>query len=309
MATKEGPFSSACTENVTKNKEMSPYLRDLIREVECHITHTNHELSNLYDLILPASCSPFDVDIAQKLMTTNCSSYPRKEFLLSSDASPVEFFKNLVWDSTLGWQHFKHSSSSSSSMSSDDCQRIRIAGQLSRFADIHFQSAEKVTAMNELDLGCLALWLSWYPSFFSDDKEIDIINNDNDNANSRNNGIVNDTDKDTNLNTWHWNQYKDLVVSGLLNVLFSRTHDPKCLSIAVACLSFLVEQHSASDSVLTDTNISQLLRLCLSKAIYPTIEPATTPFQTAMLVPQWEITFCRIGLRRMLSIPKGTESN
>lgn len=94
--------------------------------------------------------------------------------------------------------------------------------------------------------------------------------------------------------------------------LSSQKHDPKCLSIAVACLSFLIEQHSASESVLTDANISQLLRLGLSKAVYPTVDGISGLSGTDpnILPPYWEIIFCRMGVRRLLLIPQvlGSES-
>jgi hypothetical protein len=78
-------------------------------------------------------------------------------------------------------------------------------------------------------------------------------------------------------------------------------------------------------SVLTDANISQLLRLSLSKAVYPTVDIAPvpmkglkggekavlTPFlpQIPILLPQWEMAFSRIGLRRLLCIPEVLSSD
>ena len=323
---------------------MSLYIQCLMKEVEEVISNDGRG-PGMFDLIIPTVCHPFDVDVAQTLLfETNSSENSDIGEIQSPEKTDIEFFNKVAWGC----------SSSSCSQSNSNCNgqahvrdvAIRkVRRQLISFADYHFQSAASVTAMNQLDLGCLALWLSFHPDLFSDSVsagvsdvtyieaeeavEIDHRNNrssrDNrDNKDNRNpsGGSNNGGNKDAgNARQWQWKLHKDKVVSGLLNVLGSQKHDPKCLSIAVACLSFIIQQHTAADSVLTDANISQLLRLGLSKAVYPTIDPQIPQNEpkngtkiglksgqnnndSCILAPQWEISFCRIGVRRLLKIPQ-----
>ena len=260
----------------------SLYVQNLQKEVKVILTLHGIGFPQKCDHIIPSVCHPFDVDIAQSICyETNSSSMGRDETL--SMITDIDSFHDIAWSCS-------QSEKKSGSINISDMKQRVIS-----FADSHFQSAATVAAMSQLELGCLALWLSWYPFFFGEKDS-----NLSDVAFEQNH--VHDE--------WHWNQYKDNVVTGLLNVLGSQKHDPKCLSIAVSCLSFLVEQHSSSDSVLTDANISQLLRLGLSKAVYPTIDPTKSkgPCPPVVLAPPWEITFCRIGVRRLLQISQVLDS-
>jgi len=58
-------------------------------------------------------------------------------------------------------------------------------------------------------------------------------------------------------------------VAGLLSLL-TEHKDNAMLASSIACLAFIVERHSSVASILTLPNISQLIKLCLSRAIYPT---------------------------------------
>ena len=277
------------------------YLQNLQKEVEHFLIDEVKGSHGKNNLLIPCVCHPFDSDIAQNIFFETCSQNTATAASeIHSATTDNELFNDVVWGS---------SSSCCNQPGNRSGGTLRnITEQLIRFADIHFQSPATVTAMSQLDLGCLAVWLSWYPYLFSDE-ECSRSGSMMPSVSDRYAGDGND-DKDTNTHTsthqWEWHQYRDNVVTGLLNVLGSQKHDPKCLSIAVSCLSFLIEQHTASDSVLTDANISQLLRLGLSKAVYPTIDPpgTTTRERSHVLAPQWEIAFSRTGLRRLLHIPQ-----
>ena len=266
------------------NQTNSVYLNNIDKEVKIILTLYGIGFPQKCDHIIPSVCHPIDVDIAQSISynTDSGDTIGRDESL--STIIDIDAFHGVVW-------------SCSQSGGAVGCFNVNhIKRQVISFADSHFQSATAVSAMSQLELGCLASWLSWYPSFFVEKRDARSAVATGDNVENK------DDDE------WHWNQYKDNVVCGLLNVLGSQKHDPKCLSIAVACLSFLIEQHTSSDSVLTDANISQLLRLGLSKAVYPTIDPQKAEGLSAVLAPHWEITFCRIGVRRLLRIPQVLDS-
>jgi hypothetical protein len=213
--------------SAVEQRHLSLYLKDLIKEVERYndkgLTNNNN---TSYQLVLPSVSSPFDVDIAHILM----SGDEKNEYHLSLNLSSAEYFNNVVWESCRDISKSSGSSSNSGISKRLNDSRKNMLDQLVRFADSHFQTPATVTAMTHLNLGCFAIWLSWYPSLFSNTTDDNWICNSN---------IIE--------SEWHWERYKDTVVSGLLEVLNSRTHDPKCLSIAVACLSFLVEQHSQSE--------------------------------------------------------------
>lgn len=61
----------------------------------------------------------------------------------------------------------------------------------------------------------------------------------------------------------------DTVSNSLLSALSDKQRSPKELSMAVACLAFTVEHHSMAARVLTASNAGQLLKLLLSKCVYP----------------------------------------
>ena len=227
--------------------------------------------------IVPAVCQPFDVDIAQNLFCGTHHTF--NTTFHTTDHESSDTLNDVVWGSccNYGWAKAERKHQ----------DLVTIGEQLVRFANDHFQSSASVTAMSQLDLGCLALWLSWYPAFFLPYEISESYIADS-------YGQI----------RWRWSTYKDNVVTGLLNVLGSQKHDPKCLSIAVACLSFIIQQHNASESVLTDANISQLLRLGLSKAVYPTLDSSSSEsnFNSSVVPAHWELLFCRIGIRRLLLI-------
>lgn len=151
---------------------------------------------------------------------------------------------------------------------------------LKTFASLHFMSKESVSQMNFIELSLLASWLSW------------IANN---NTTIYEKSSSNNTTTNTTTILLFKEKWSDKVVPGLLDILNISTKDPKCLAITVSCLSFLIYGHVIADVVLTDTNISQLLQLTLSKAVYPST--------ASSLAPEWEVSISRIGLRGLLKIP------
>jgi hypothetical protein len=275
-----------------RTKYASTYLLNILHDIEEFFYDEQSELP-MTKLILPSVCQPFDVDIAQNLVHEKKDKRNFRSHITSYKAD-IKVFNSVVWGSS--------TSCSWPSDSKFPSTMDTIPELLISFAEIHFTSAATVTAMSQLDLGRLAVWLSWHPSLFRAVKCDDALS-----AADSNNGY---------MRQWCWHLHKENVVTGLLNVLSSQKHDPKCLSIAVACLSFLIEQHSAAESVLTDANISQLLRLGLSKAVYPTVDSISvlsgsgTGTDPNILPPYWEIIFCRMGVRRLLLIPQvlGSES-
>ena len=258
-----------------KGDNGSAYQQGMLQDIEEVLLCEPTSSSRAYRRFLPAVCHSLDVDIAQNI--TRGEDILSKGYQFSTEGvKNVPSFDNVIWESV-----------GSYASPGEYCRNLqRIAEQISIFAECHFQSAAKVTSMNQLELGCLAVWLSWHPYLFNDSE-----------SSATSEGVAGECER------WQWFLYKENVVTGLLNVLSSQKHDPKCLSIAVTCLSFLIEQHTASESVLTDANISQLLRLCLSKSVYPTVDDVTSS-EKLLLPPHWEITFCRIGVRRFLRIPQ-----
>lgn len=254
----------------------SSYLRDILTDVESILNNCCADSSRNVCNIVPAVCQPFDVDIAQNLFCGTHFNF--NTTFQTSDHESSTTFHDIVWGSCCSY------GGTQADRSIEDLASV--SEQLVRFANDHFQSSTSVTAMSQLDLGCLALWLSWYPAFF--------LPHDIHETSS----VVDSSDE----SKWRWSSYKDNVVTGLLNVLGSQKHDPKCLSIAVACLSFIIQQHNASESVLTDANISQLLRLGLSKAVYPTLDNSPLELNSSIVPPHWELIFCRIGIRQLLLI-------
>jgi hypothetical protein len=272
--------SSKMSQNITA----STYLWDILMDVESILNSCCTESARSVCNIVPAVCQPFDVDIAQNLFCGTHHIF--NTTFQTTDHESSDTFNDIVWGSccSYGWAKAERK-----------LQDLEIISeQLVRFANDHFQSSASVTAMSQLDLGCLALWLSWYPSFFLPREISETYAADS-------GGEI----------RWRWSTYKDNVVTGLLNVLGSQKHDPKCLSIAVACLSFVIQQHNASDSVLTDANISQLLRLGLSKAVYPTLDSSSSGSNSnpSVVPAHWELLFCRIGIRRLLLIQQVLNSD
>jgi len=125
------------------------------------------------------------------------------------------------------------------------------------------------------------------------------------------------------------------VIMGLLQNLNIRNIDTKVLSATVCCLCYIIH-HSPEDSasaacikqILVPSNISQLIRLCLSKAVYPTLGCPTAPAQTQTqagpgeiskrprsdrggpreqavraLSSDWEVVYSLLGLTKLLQHP------
>ena len=88
------------------------------------------------------------------------------------------------------------------------------------------------------------------------------------------------------------------LLESVLNVLTEKRSSVK-LAPAIAILAHIVEQEDNSrDKILSETNLSQLLKLCLTRALYPTLHEEEDNLHNEL-----EICSCRIALRRLLLIP------
>ena len=88
------------------------------------------------------------------------------------------------------------------------------------------------------------------------------------------------------------------LVGCVLNMLTDKKSTTK-LAPAIAILAHIVEHEDSScNDILNDANISQLLKLCLTRALYPTLGEDENGLRNEM-----EICSCRIALKRLLEIP------
>ena len=135
------------------------YMRNLQREVEQLLNYEGTGFPETNDLIIPCVCQSFDADIAQKIICETDIHDTEGTQTLSA-TTDIELFNNVVWGC-----------SSSCCTPPTNFRNVALSkgtGRLISFADNHFQSVAAVTMMSQLDLGCLALWLSWHPNLFSD---------------------------------------------------------------------------------------------------------------------------------------------
>ena len=85
-----------------------------------------------------------------------------------------------------------------------------------------------------------------------------------------------------------------LVSSLLLTLNTPSSADQSALVHAVCCLAYLVPGHSNEDSILGVTsNVLQMTRLCLSRAVYPGTE-----------APVWDVCLGRQALLTLLKMPR-----
>ena len=84
------------------------------------------------------------------------------------------------------------------------------------------------------------------------------------------------------------------LVSSLLAMLTEKK-DCARLAMAIAVLAHVVEHHPSMSGILSESNISQLLKLCTARALYPVTEPDVT--QSAEPQPRTEL---EIGVSRLV---------
>ena len=88
----------------------------------------------------------------------------------------------------------------------------------------------------------------------------------------------------------------DRLISAILltlNAAESESTSPSVLAHAVTCLAFLVSGHSNPESILgVESNVLQMVRLCLSRTVYPAEETLV-----------WDTALSRLGLQYLLRIP------
>ena len=136
----------------------SAYMNNIDKEVKGILTSHGIRFPKKCVHIIPSVCHPFDVDIAQSVSYNTDSRDTIGRDASLSTIVDIDAFHGVVW---------------SCSQSRGDASSVNvmyIKRQIISFADSHFQSATTVSAMSQLELGCLASWLSWYPSFFIDRK-------------------------------------------------------------------------------------------------------------------------------------------
>lgn len=83
------------------------------------------------------------------------------------------------------------------------------------------------------------------------------------------------------------------LVSSLLAMLTEKK-DGDRLAIAIATLAYIVEYHPSMSGILSESNISQLLKLCTTRALYPVTEPNTRNRTEALLRSEYEIGASRL---------------
>lgn len=83
---------------------------------------------------------------------------------------------------------------------------------------------------------------------------------------------------------------------------------PQRLSLTVAVLSFLLPHYNDADKILgLESNVLQIIRLCLSRGVYPLSSP---PASAATIPsPMEEAAICRVSLAQILRLPNIASSN
>jgi hypothetical protein len=95
--------------------------------------------------------------------------------------------------------------------------------------------------------------------------------------------------------------HRNLLHSLIGSLLSMLTEKKDCIMLAsaIACLAFVVENHSSLSSIMTESNISQLMKLCITRALYPTSEAELG----SNVRSEYEIGASQLGLDRLLDIP------
>lgn len=187
---------------------MSLYLKDFINEVENCRSNDNYRVKNQLEYILPAICNHIDVDIAHRIIAENydqiSNGKKNERKILVLELNGINLFNAVVWESCSSRYNINNNSENVGNMKNygNSYSIENITQRLMYFATIHFKTPKTVSVMNQMDLGCLAVWLSSHSHLFSNNSTTDGENSD--------------------LTKWNWKKYKDVVVSGLLNVLNSR---------------------------------------------------------------------------------------
>ena len=97
------------------------------------------------------------------------------------------------------------------------------------------------------------------------------------------------------------NMLQNLV--GSILAMLTEKKDCARLTVAIAILSHVVEHHSSMSGILSESNISQLLKLCTTRALYPTAEPSNSGSAKQMLRSEFEIAASRLVNCRVFSCP------
>ena len=94
------------------------------------------------------------------------------------------------------------------------------------------------------------------------------------------------------------------IISNIL-VMLTNKKEASNLALDVALLSYLLESHPSCSNILSESNISQLIKLCLAKALYPSDNPTLLDSGSNLqkYTAPIEIGSSLLGLKRLLEIP------
>ena len=300
MISTDGPFSSSRP----KSLDVSWYTTELIRTIDsCNSWSLNPCVQ-----IAPIN-DTFDLQIAVGAHLHNGNT---------DHTTPNTMFNNIcaVYVSILAEGDEEGNTSASKPM-------ISLSTIFPAFLEKHCNTSTMIAALGVTELACLALLLAHthalpHHAYFKNltnklfEKQMheDLIS-----------GllvIMNNTSTHTQQPTNQASQFQQAPTSSS-----GPTVDISALriSLAVASLAHLLDGHAMADSLLTDANISQLLRLAVSKAVYPSHVSSTTSMTAVQnssntlssygnndiavcgMSQLWEIAFCRTALRRLLQVP------
>ena len=90
---------------------------------------------------------------------------------------------------------------------------------------------------------------------------------------------------------------------GSILAMLTEKKDCARLTVAIAILGHVVEHHSSMSGILSESNISQLLKLCTTRALYPTAEPNNLGSAKHMLRSEFEIAASRLVSSHVFSCP------
>ncbi len=206
--------------------------------------------------IIPIRSNWYDSALAT-LLGVNCSYEFTIDFIDAMDS--VTLFN-------LCWVMFNYSTCDIHSRKNNH-KFVEISQLLEAFGNAHFTSTSNVASMSCMELAVTIIWL----------ETLTILNEDI-------------------FDKFESKIWLDSLVQGLIQILNDKANDSTSLALAISALVFFIERHKLKSSILTETNLIQLLQLLLNKIVYPSTD-------TNLLIrDEFEASICRIGLYRMLKI-------
>lgn len=166
----------------------------------------------------------------------------------------------------LCWVMFNYSTCDTHSRKNNH-KFVEISQLLEAFGNAHFTSTSNVASMSCMELAVTIIWL----------ETLTILNEDI-------------------FVKFESKMWLDSLVQGLIQILRDKTNDSTSQALAISALVFLIQHHKLESSILTETNLIQLLHLLLNKMVYPSSDT------NLQIRDEFEASICRIGLYRMLKI-------